>query len=172
MSRSLIWGLSLLVTGAVGFAAGRGTAPASPQDEVLLALKEQSARMDALSARVAGGGGRCAAASPVDPVMIRAEVARAVREELAASPKASGQARTEPPAERPPPAPESVAAAEQATRLVDAALQRRQWGDEQAREVRRLMARLDDEQRRALLIRISTAINTRQVEVTTRGPPY
>ncbi|HLL53202.1 MAG TPA: hypothetical protein VK447_06645 [Myxococcaceae bacterium] len=172
MSRSLIWSLTLVLTGAAGFAAGRSTAPARNQDEVLNALKEQTARMDALALRMASGGGRCAVAAPLDPAAVRAEVARAVREELAPSPDKPVRPRDEAREEKPSPSPESLAAAEQAGRLLDTALQRKQWGEEQAQEFRRLMIPLDDEQRRALLIRITTALNSGQLEVTTRGRPF
>lgn len=162
---TLLLGLSL------GFAWGRGLAP-TVDEELRQAVKEQGERLDALPAllRTASQPGRCAVAAssnPVDPLTLRREISRAVRDALAGtegdSPAASKPSQSKP-AE---PSRESLTARDEGLRLIDSALNARRWSEGEEQQLSSLLARMDRPQQEEVLRKLTTQINAGTLEVTT-----
>jgi hypothetical protein len=112
---------------------------------------------------------------PVDglpPVPLRAELARVLREELDARGVGAVSRPREPEPAPPPPAPQSVAALEGAHRLIEDAVRSRQWGEQQAQEMRRLLIDMTPAQRQEIIPRLTQALNSGGISVTRRGQPF
>lgn len=171
--------LLLLVTlglgGALGFLAGRGTAPDAPHDELVRLLERQGAQLEALEARLgpASQQVRCAAASPsgapgLDAAWLQAELSRILHEELGSRREESKQART--PA--PEPSTESLTALQEGHRLIDDASRSQRWREEDAQAMRRLLRGLSGPQREELMRRFAVLVNEGGVDVQVRGSPF
>lgn len=161
------------VAGGLGFFAGRSTAsPSSDSEALRQTLREQSARLDAMNARlITLGPGSCATAQTLDPATLRAEVARAIREALPAGPgEKAAPAKEEPKHDEP--SPDSVAATEAATRLIASATSSRQWTDAEAEQFRQLLPKMNDEQRMEALRKLTATLNRGEIKVLTHGPAF
>jgi hypothetical protein len=151
-----------------GFVTGRGTAPALGQQEVLRELERQLRPLEEHLARPPPEV-RCAVAPTVDTTWLRAELARAVREELALHRPDASVPEQQPPPEPPP---QSGPALQQAHRVIDEALRARRWTEEDARAFRRSLADLTDAQRDEVLRRFSATLNSNTLDVQTQGLPF
>ncbi|MCP3099208.1 hypothetical protein LZ198_10035 [Myxococcus sp. K15C18031901] len=168
--------LPLLLLGpALGFLAGRSTAP-EPASPVGVLRAELERQRDVLEAFVARHDAPPPApilptpAPAVDLGWLRAELARVVREELAAAQRAQApDPRGLPPA--PEPQPYNIAAHQEGQRILDDATSQRRWTDADAQAMRRALVNMTDAQREDVLRRLATAINTRAVELQTSGAP-
>jgi hypothetical protein len=110
---------------------------------------------------VATPAARAPATAVVSPATDLGAVRTIVREELAAAlaPRA--------PAAQPvrEPAPEQAVALDAAQRIVDDALARRSWGEDDFARLRELVAGLDTEQTASVLASLSAAINRGELDV-------
>lgn len=171
MRTKALWGAALVLTGGGGFLAGRMSAAPSGQEEVLRELRQQRELLTALLSRSEAGSSPtrgAPAGGAVDVQGLRAEVARAVREEL----KAAGAERLEP-REEPapaPPAPKAVAAHQEGLRLIDEATRSRRWRDEDAHALGRLLVDMTPAQRQEVIRRLTTTLNAGGIDVQAVSP--
>lgn len=171
--------LLLLVTlglgGALGFLAGRGTAPEAPHDELLRLLARQGEQLEALEARLGpvSQQERCAVAAPagapgLDAAWLRAELSRILHEDLGSRGAEAKQAQ----APVPEPSTESLMALQEGHRLLDEASRYHRWREEDAQAMRRVMRGLNGAQREELMRRFAVFVNAGGVDVQVRGPPF
>jgi len=168
--RLLTCGLLALV-GSLGFAAGRATAPRATDEAVLGELARQRELLEEHIAqppqvRCAVG---TAATGSLDEAGLRTVLVQTLREELGTH--GGHPAKPEPP-EPPPPPLEAVAAHQEGLRRVDAALGARQWSEEDARVLRRLLGAMTDDQREEVISRLSVSINAGRLDVQVQGMPF
>jgi hypothetical protein len=110
----------------------------------------------------------------VDVTAIRLDVREIVREELRAaltSGGTNGGATEESKAERALPTAEQEQAGNQGHSIVQRALTRGEWTDENRAEFGVLLSQMTPEDRDALLAQFAQAINSQQLKVTTTGLP-
>jgi hypothetical protein len=96
-----------------------------------------------------------------------------LQEELrafAGSATSSASPATKP--EPPPPSAQSVAATEQAHRLIEAATTARRWSERDREQLRVLFPQLTNEQRQEILTSLLPAVNRGDIKVETTGSIY
>jgi hypothetical protein len=144
--------------GGFGFRLGRGArADLRAERDAALAARPE----DAPGSRLPG---TCVAS--VAPEVLQAELARALDGiGLVPSEKRLEPARTAPSAAPAPPAPEQVAAFEDARDAVDRVISQGGIGDEQAQDLRALFDRVDSDGRYKLTARLVLALNQRKLKV-------
>ncbi len=170
--------LTLVVTGLLGFWAGRVSAPAPAGDEALRELVlAHEAQLTALRARpppstLQGPCSTVATLSATDSEAIRSELARLVQEALRTEAKAPS-AEPEPDKPRPEePDPTRLAMSQDAQHLVDKALSARRWTEHDAQSFRMLAPNLPESHRQALMRQLAMAVNEGRLQLDTRGPPF
>jgi hypothetical protein len=154
-----------LCTGIAGLAAG-----------LLLGGHLERADGAAVAAPAAPAGISASRERPAPPADISLEaIRRVVREELDAR-AAAGGARETPtvagPPEDSPPSREQAASAAQAHTLLDAAIARRQWTDDDARSLRAHFHELTSNQQSELLQRFTVAVNQGRLVPETDQVPF
>jgi len=161
---TLLLGLSL------GFAWGRGGAP-TVDEGLRQAVKEQGERLDALPAvlRTVSQPSRCAVAASsnaMEPLTLRREVSRAVREALVGTERdpspPPGPSESKPAAS----SQSSLKARDEGMRLIDSALSTRRWSEAEEQQLSSLLSRMDRPHQEEVLSKLTTRINDGTLEMT------
>jgi hypothetical protein len=162
---------TLVLGGALGFAWWH-SGPARSEDAI--ARLEQ--RHEELRQQVKALAQRDCATAAVPAsgsADVRAEITRAVREELHTVRPAQAVTDVVPDPSRPAePTRDNVIAREECMRLIDQAVRSREWNDEQAARFQALMEQLTDAQRDEVLERLVAVLNGGEVRITTEGAPF
>lgn len=164
---------ALVASAGAGFGMGRGTHPtvAVPDAELPRRLERLEGELRALRQGLeAHARPAPVAVAGLDVRALQEELRQVVREEVQAATAGmeSAPARPEPPLPIPSGNPEAFA---RARRVLEDSIASRHWGDQERGEFAALRDKLTPPQLRELLSKLSVAINTQQLRVTTSGPP-
>ncbi|CAM3560263.1 hypothetical protein G4177_05905 [Corallococcus sp. ZKHCc1 1396] len=174
LSRTLVvLNLMLFGVGLALFVQGQRASIGSQDLQVRLErlegrLDQLLAQRQGLAVALPGAPIPAPAALPAD---LDARFEQAVTRALQAQASSAGPREDAPASQNPTvPAPENAAAWARGNEVVDRALNARQWGDAQARELSASMSSLTPQQQQDLLRRLIVAINEGHLKVETHGP--
>jgi hypothetical protein len=120
-------------------------------------------------------GGEPVVATRVDTVVIDSGIRQVIREELARHDALVGEAPEQAapsPAISTVPSPDAVAQTARANAVLDAAINRLSWTEEDASQFRSLIGTLPAAERQALMHKFGQAVNDRGMRLETGGPPF
>jgi hypothetical protein len=155
---------------AGGFAAASLLRSDSVGDDY---LRQLDARLERIEASRGALPPSTTVAAAFDSPALRREIRQMLQEELRAfASTGAGSASPAAKPEPPPPSAESVAATEQAHRLLEAAATARRWTDRDREQLRVLLPQLTNEQRQEILTSLIPAVNRGDIKVETTGSIY
>jgi hypothetical protein len=111
-------------------------------------------------------------APSLDPATLRAEIGKAVREALQDSGPCARADAPAAPAAAPAPSPESVAAFDEASRIVGDAIAAQQWSERDRGAIRDVLPALSAPQRFDLRRRLAAAVNAGRLAMDVIEPPF
>lgn len=177
-ARWLLLGVLAMVSAAVGFVAGRESAPAAPSADVLRALEEQRGMLDrmqsqleTLSAREPRSLVAAATYDGVDLSAVRSELVKALREERGTACPEQAQEPVPPP---PPPAPspEALAAHREGLRMLEDAARSKRWTQADVEALRLHLDKMDVPHRQSITDQLIQMLNGGGYTVQVNGPPF
>ncbi|RKH67315.1 hypothetical protein D7X96_19640 [Corallococcus interemptor] len=164
----------LLAAAGAGFGLSRWAPPPATTDETPRQLERLEGELRALrQALEATSRPAPPAVAGLDVAALRDDLRRMMREELQAT---RDEISSSPPEEkpRPPPPlpPRNPEAFAKASQLVERSISSRQWGEQERGELITLRPQLTTAQFQELFQKLAVAMNSQQLRVTTRGPPF